>query len=463
MIGVAVFTIKKSNGVYSRSLKILAVILLIFASSAFFQPGQAKAGHSNGYLIDDSKFTATSSMSTAQIQQHLANNGSLLANWKDDVDMYQVSSRFKTAGNRCLVHKATNLTAAQIIAQAANDWQSTYVIWRDAAGNQVSKNPNIYNGEVHSCSQVASYADINLKTVSPKVILATLQKEQSAVTATGTYSKTESAYYDPACCASNEYKLAWAMGYGVPDSPGKLHGYKGFYNQVNYGAWQLRFNYEKSAGSTNWDGTGSWSYFGYKVGNTYNIDGSNVKMGNRSTAALYYYTPHLSGNSNFVSLYENWFGTTVGLNLPTCGDLNCVYRLYRGAYKKHFWTSNIREVNNLDAYHKYRYEGVAWYVHSSISEDTTPVYRLYNGRLNKHFWTSSVRERDNLRSTQGFRYEGIAFYVSKLSSPTTAPVYRLYNGRLQKHFWTTSVRERDNIVNTQGFRYEGVAFYVPTE
>lgn len=38
------------------------------------------------------------------------------------------------------------------------------------------------------------------------------------------------------------------------------------------------------------------------------IDGSSVHMDTGPTAALYWYTPHFSGNQHFVSIFESWFG-----------------------------------------------------------------------------------------------------------------------------------------------------------
>ena len=143
--------------------------------------------------------------------------------------------------------------------------------------------------------------------VSAKVLLVTLQKEQSLVTATG----------------PSDGKLERAMGYGCPDSTGGTcaEQYYGFYNQVMNAAWQLR-RY------------GTEPVFGrYQVGwndvqwNPNAACGSSqVYISNRATAALYNYTPYRPngaalanlygtgddcssyGNRNFWVYYNDWFG-----------------------------------------------------------------------------------------------------------------------------------------------------------
>ncbi len=300
--------------------KFLLLLLALTLVLGPFGAQPASASFNKNKLIDDSLFIDTDSMTVSDIQAFLNEQGGFLKTWRDTVDMPKPDSS-------CIVHKATNKTAAQIIWEAANDWHAQYIT---------------------GCGTVNYYDDNNLKTISPKALLVTLQKEQSLITATGSYSTTKSAFNDPACCGNN-YKLAWAMGYGVPDTGGKNHTKKGFYNQVMYAAWQLRYNYERSGGNVDWevypddDVVGYWIYSGpYIKGNHkrckwyidgngdtrncsyfyfdgyYPIDGQSLYMGNRATASLYYYTPHTypgyTGNYNFVQFYEDWFGP---VHLPT--------------------------------------------------------------------------------------------------------------------------------------------------
>jgi hypothetical protein len=122
-------------------------------------------------------------------------------------------------------------------------------------------------------------------TVNPAVILATLQKEQSLVT-----MRTK-----------NDGALNAAMGFACPDGGGLDPKYKGFTRQVENGAWQLRYNYERAKGH---------GFKDYQVGQTIKLDGKKVKLTTRNMAALYRYTPHYS--SNFTTFFVQYNPATSG-------------------------------------------------------------------------------------------------------------------------------------------------------
>ncbi len=159
--------------------------------------------------------------------------------------------------------------------------------------------------------------------INPQVILATMQKEESLIT-------------DPAPSAS---QLNFAMGYGCPDSGSCSH--PGFYTQVDYATWQLRYNYEAINGRA-WGGHAASEYpcknadtisgfysTGLYPGNTVNFagagghPGATIVIANAATASLYCYTPHVgpysatgySGSYNFVINFEAWWGSTQ-TNIP---------------------------------------------------------------------------------------------------------------------------------------------------
>ena len=121
-------------------------------------------------------------------------------------------------------------------------------------------------------------------TVSPVAILANLQKEQSLVT-----MRTR-----------NDGSLNAAMGYACPDSGGLDPKYKGFTKQVENGAWQMRYNYERASGH---------GFKDYQVGKTIKIDGKAVKLTSRWQSAMYRYTPH--ANSSFAAFFAEYGKTTV--------------------------------------------------------------------------------------------------------------------------------------------------------
>jgi len=205
-------------------------------------------------------------------------------------------------------------------------------------GNNVSAGRVIYDAAV-------AYG------LNPQVVIATLQKEQSLVTG------------DSGCSV---LRYTGAMGYGCPDG-GTTHNYSnvnlytlngttvtsvngtcvntaakaGFSQQVIHATWLLKFGQQRSKGNISWNvqadnfpvsgdhwdnsddpqscysgpmtqGTwqvcpsgGSTYYDGY-----FTIDSTSVHMDTGATAALYWYTPHFSGNQNFVTIFTNWFGST---------------------------------------------------------------------------------------------------------------------------------------------------------
>lgn len=118
-------------------------------------------------------------------------------------------------------------------------------------------------------------------TISPIAIMAMLQKEQSLITMK----------------KKNDGSLNAAMGYGCPDGGGCDGKFKGFTKQVENAAWQLRYNYERASGQ---------GFKNYQVGQTLTIDGQKIKLGNRTTSALYRYTPHLG--VNFTNYFQEWGG-----------------------------------------------------------------------------------------------------------------------------------------------------------
>jgi archaellum component FlaG (FlaF/FlaG flagellin family) len=135
-------------------------------------------------------------------------------------------------------------------------------------------------------------------TVSPQIILVTLQKEQGLLTMP----------------TRNDSSLNAAMGYGCPDGSSCNPSYTGFTKQVENGAWQLRYNYEAAFKDDSWRTT----YYGSQtfaskpgsVGQTVGLDSYTVTFANAATASLYRYTPHVyNGNYNFYNLFNSYFVT----------------------------------------------------------------------------------------------------------------------------------------------------------
>ena len=136
-----------------------------------------------------------------------------------------------------------------------------------------------YNGVNKKASEIIWQAAIEGK-ISPKVILATLQKEQSLIG-------------DP---NPSQKRLDRAMGYRCPDSGSCNESTLDFGKQVDGAAWQFRQYF---------DNPDDWNY---RVDETYIIDGWFVTPANQATASLYNYTPHYSGNQHFWQIWQEYWG-----------------------------------------------------------------------------------------------------------------------------------------------------------
>ncbi len=119
--------------------------------------------------------------------------------------------------------------------------------------------------------------------VSQRVLLATIQKEQSLITDASPTARA----------------LDWATGFGVCDSCSKddpaIKQFKGFYNQINWTAKQFARYYDEPG------------RFRHQVGETYNIDGTLVTPANLATAGQYNYTPHTHGVELFHTIMQRYF------------------------------------------------------------------------------------------------------------------------------------------------------------
>ncbi|MDQ2697352.1 MAG: cell wall-binding repeat-containing protein [Actinomycetota bacterium] len=148
--------------------------------------------------------------------------------------------------------------------------------------------------------------------INPQVILVMLQKEQGLVRST----------------APSAYNYRAAMGQGCPDTAACDTRYYGLFNQVFWGAWQLK-RYANPPGTSQYF---TW----YAPGKTWNVrwhpnaacGSSPVYIQNQATSNLYYYTPYQPnaaalragygtgdgcssyGNRNFFNYFTDWFGST---------------------------------------------------------------------------------------------------------------------------------------------------------
>jgi len=225
-----------------------------------------------GNIISDAVFFKSDTMTEAQIQAFLTAKVPKCASGYTCLKSYSMASRSIPADPMCSAYAgASSERAARIIYKVAR-----------------------------ACG------------INPQVILVMLQKEQSLVTDTTP--------------SSGQYRAA--MGQGCPDTAACDTKYYGFFNQVYWGAWQLK-RYANPPGTSKYF---TW----YAPGKTWNVKyhpksscGTKpVTIRNQATANLYYYTPYTPnaaalragygtgdscssyGNRNFFSYFTDWFGST---------------------------------------------------------------------------------------------------------------------------------------------------------
>lgn len=265
------------------------VALTITASSADAATG---SDFKPGNIISDANFFNGTAMNQAEIQSFIASQNGNCQSGFTCLPNYTQSTFTRPADAMCSSYTGgTNETAARIIAKVAQ-----------------------------ACN------------ISPRVLLVTLQKEQSLVTSP----------------APSEGRYGAAMGFACPDTAACDAQFFGFYNQVYKSAWQFK-RYANPAGTSqffNW----------YPVGQTSNVryspdascGTSPVLIENQATAGLYYYTPYQPnasalanlygtgdacaayGNRNFWRLYTDWFGSTTNAPPNPYGSLDSATGGYSG-------------------------------------------------------------------------------------------------------------------------------------
>lgn len=252
---------------------------------------KASAAYEPGRLIDNAVFLDAQSMSATQLQNFLVSQGAGLANMSFLLDCDLAGSQAK----------------------------QMYLSLGAPCGQQVPASHIIYySAQVYG--------------LSPKVILATMQKEQSVVTAP-----------NPASWQINQ-----AMGYGCPTS-GSCESNSSFFYQIDNGSWALRFHYERARGNNSWWFQGSsWVcgsskplyytpnlYPGQTVTfhDPYNGSGiayAGIYIQNAATSALYCYTPHTFNNHTNSPHPNELKGSS--RCYPQHPPMGSVGRCYTGSY-----------------------------------------------------------------------------------------------------------------------------------
>ena len=237
-----------------------------------------------GRIIDDDVFTNKGSMSVGSIQNFLNSKVSSCDTWGTQPSEYGGGTRAQWG--------------------TAHGNPPPFVCLRD------------FSEGGRSAAQII-YDTAQEFSINPQVIIVLLQKEQGLVTDTWPLS--------------SQYRTA--TGYGCPDSAACDSQYYGFTNQVRKASYMFRSILNNSP---------TW-YTPYVLGNNYilynpqsSCGGTSVTIQNRSTQALYNYTPYQPnqaalnagygsappcgayGNRNFYLYFTDWFGSTYGNTYYTC-------------------------------------------------------------------------------------------------------------------------------------------------
>lgn len=262
-----------------------------------------------GNIISDELFYDGYAMSTAQVQDFL----------NQRVPRCTIGDPGRTAGmtwgNTAIADRCLRNYSMNTVSKAANPYCGAYV------GRANESSAEIITKVAQACG------------ISPRVLLITLEKEQSLVTDSWPTVR----------------QIDVATGYACPDSgPGWSANcnpeYYGFQNQVYYAAWQLKVYRAFPQ---------SYNYKPFQVNTIqYNPNPacgtSQVYIENWATAALYIYTPYRPnqaalnaqwglgdscssyGNRNFFMLYSSWFGSpTLSAGTPT-GEVKELWTVNNG-------------------------------------------------------------------------------------------------------------------------------------
>jgi hypothetical protein len=272
--------------------------------------------------------------------------------------------------------------------------------------------------------------------LNPKVILATLEKEQSLITQ-HPHWKTASHGH------GTDYHIMYALGVGV--FAGSTDRHPGFGDQV----WGAAKRFGTFPHPYDWKP-------GY-VKNVYSYPAAariDIVPLNNPTWALYTYTPYYPQIS-FWNQYVRFFGDPLA---PP--RYRPAFRIFNKKTNAYLWTASLAEKYALlkSLGKRGRYDGVAFSLDTSSPANISPVWRIYNKKTRKYFYTLSTAARDTmLRKVRGTRLDGAAFYASATGG---TPVYQIYNRSTRIYYYTVDAAERAHLMKKHRYRDNGVAFYL---
>lgn len=282
-----------------------ALAAIAVACTPFVGVTQAEAaavqGFNPGNIISDSLFYDGSAMTASQVQSFL----------NQRVPRCTIGDPGRKAGGPALVQNSSGQWIdVGIVAEKC--LRNLSISTPTVASNAYCKAYTGKSGE--TAAQIISRVAIACG-ISPRVILITLEKEQSLVTDSWPITR----------------QIDVATGYGCPDTGPDYSAncnpkYLGFFNQVYNAAWQFseyRVNAKDYRYKANQMNTVQWHP------NLELCGTSQFRIENSATTGLYIYTPYRPnqaalnagwgtgdscssyGNRNFYNFYKQWFGSTV--------------------------------------------------------------------------------------------------------------------------------------------------------
>lgn len=311
-----------------------------------------------------------------------------------------------------------------------------------------------HGGSIKSAAQIIFEA-CQRYDLNPKVILATLEKEQSLITQHLHYKTATHSH-------GTDYHITYALGCGV--FAGSTDKHPGFGDQVYESAKRfgtLPGPYAWTPGATKY--VHSYPDTAVQFPNGPAEPGVHIwiKPVNAPTWALYVYTPYYPQRS-FWNYYVKFFGDP--LASPRYRPVFSIYNKKTGGY---YYTASVGERNGImRGWGRYAQSvGTIFTLDNSSTANTTPLYRVYNKGNRKFTYTSSQAKLNTLlaKRNRAYRLDGIVAYVS-VDPASGPPVYMMYNKGNGANFLTLSAAARDHWArqHRRSYTYVGVLCYVGT-
>jgi hypothetical protein len=293
--------------------------------------------------------------------------------------------------------------------------------------------------------------------LNPRVILATLQKEEGLLTLSN---------------SANAARLVKAMGcgvYGIDPVTGKTKNrFPGFASQIYNGARVLS-TYEITYG---WFVGKPKAVNAYRsVAATKTVDGAVVSYTkkvkytkyivpvNACTFSLYTYTPYYP-QKGFWDIYTRYFGDP-----QSPPRLRPVYRFRNRSNGTYYYTASEAKRYTLvrTGARRWEFQGVSFTCDASATANTVPLYQLYNTRTHKFLYTTSTSQRDALLKVRPkqWRVDRVLCQVSAETSGT-APVFKLEKKATHGIILTSSASVKKSLTtgHKPPFVFRGVAFHL---